>query len=476
MTFPRTALVSPVPSLAQLAAKFGGHISAGGELEPSGLAIGSAHVEPGFLFMAVSGAKFHGLDFLPKAIANGAIALITDTPGDYPVPTIIHENPRAIAGELAAAIFDSSGLNLIGITGTNGKTSTAVYLQRLLEALGTKSGLLTGAHQIVGDQTLDSDLTTPEAPRLHQLLSKMKISGQTHAVIEVSAQALTRMRVQGLRFSLSGFTNLSRDHLDDYGDMDNYLAAKLLLFTDEYSDRAVINCEDNWGRELFSQIQLPKVGIGEGLDYQLVLEGAGIEISGKAEVLAEIDIAGPMAKNLALAAILALEAGYPKQGVADALGKIDLQVPGRLQPVTAAGNVYVDYAHTPAGVAASVDHLRDKHGELVVVLGASGNRDQGKRAEMAIACKGVKRLFVTDQHPRDEDPAAIRKALLDAALAAGIDVVEVADPGEAIRQAIDFAAGGAVLWCGPGHLKYREIAGQKVAFDALSIAKEAATR
>jgi UDP-N-acetylmuramoyl-L-alanyl-D-glutamate--2,6-diaminopimelate ligase len=200
----------------------------------------------------------------------------------------------------------------------------------------------------------------------------------------------------------------------------------------------------------------------------------GFRISGSAEVATGVEVAGPMAKNLALASILAIAAGFDPTEVQNALESIELSVPGRLEAVDAAGNVFVDYAHTPAGVAASVQYLLSTRGELVVVLGASGNRDKGKRAEMAKACSGVSRIYVTDQHPRDEDPAAIRTALMEAAQEAGIDAVEVADPAGAISQAIGYASGGAVLWCGPGALGYREIAGKKVPFDALKIAREVA--
>jgi len=466
--------VNQVPSLASIAAKFGGQLSSAGDTVPSGVAIGSAFVEPGYLFIAVQGSKSHGLDFLDEAISKGAAALLTDTPGEYPLPTILHSDPRSIAGSVSAEVFDSGKVNLIAITGTNGKTSTAIYLQRLLTALGESTGLITSHQQLVGDQVFDSELTTPEAPRLHQLLHKMQLASQNRAVVEVSAQALTRARVEGMRFQVAGFTNLSRDHLDDYEDMDSYLNAKQLLFTAQYSDRAVVVCEDEWGKKLFEQIEIPKVGIGDHFDYQLALLPRGFRISGSAEMVTEVEIAGPMAKNLALASILAIEAGFDAAEVETALESIELSVPGRLEAVDAAGNVFVDYAHTPAGVAASVQHLLGTRGELVVVLGASGNRDRGKRAEMARACSGALRLYVTDQHPRDEDPAAIRTALMSAALEVGIDAVEVADPAEAISQAIDFASGRAVLWCGPGALGYREIAGKKVPFDARKIAREVA--
>lgn len=465
--------MSLVPSLDELASKYGASIGAGGEIVPSGVAITSAFVKPGYLFIAAQGTNAHGIDFLDEAISQGATAVLTDRQSGYSVPALIHPDPRSIAGLIAKEIFGSQNVALTAITGTNGKTSTAFFLRRLLEALGEQSGLITSHQQFVGAEVFDSELTTPEAPRLHELIQKMSQAGQRRAVIEVSAQALTRNRVQGLRFKIAAFTNLSRDHLDDYGSMDRYLSAKAELFTAELSELAVINCEDEWGKELFESIQIPKVGIGDGLDYQLELFERGFRVSGKAELAATLDISGPMAKNLALASVLAIESGYEPVAVESALDTIDFQVPGRLEEVVEGSKVYVDYAHTPGGVEASVQHLISKHGELVVVLGASGNRDQGKREEMAQACKGVTRLFVTDQHPRNEDPASIRRQLLSAAVASNIEAVEAPDPAAAISDAVNFAAGRAVLWCGPGALKYREVAGKKVPFDARKLAREA---
>ena len=162
-----------MPSLSTIAAKFACELSSGGELVPSGVAIGSAYVEPGYLFVAVQGAKAHGLDFLEDAISKGAAALLTDRPGEYPLPTLFHPDPRSIAGLVSAEVFDSGKVDLIAVTGTNGKTSTATYLHRLLEALGESAGLITSHQQLVGDHVLDSELTTPEAPRLHQLVARV---------------------------------------------------------------------------------------------------------------------------------------------------------------------------------------------------------------------------------------------------------------------------------------------------------------
>ena len=460
-------------NLAELAAALNCSLIGSSDIEPTGVAISSANVEKGFIFVASPGKKHHGLDFLDQAIALGAVAVVTDRPGNYSIPLLLHERPREIAGELAARVFQTPATGLFAVTGTNGKTSVSHYLQRLLVAMGQPTGLISSAGQIVADQELVSELTTPEAPRIHQLLAKMRKAGQTKAALEVSAQALVRNRVDGLHFQISGFTNLSRDHLDDFSTMENYLAAKARLFTASFSEKAVINVEDKWGKTLFSEIDIPKVGIGNNLDYQIIFENKKLKIAGKQEATADFDRGSLMAKNLGLAVVMLMEYGYFADELVPAIEKIDQQIPGRLELVSSVRpHVYVDYAHTPAGVAAAVGELSARYPELTVVLGASGNRDQGKREAMGLACQGAKRIFITDQHPRDEDPAQIRKQLLAAARELPAEVFEEPDPAQAIKRAVGATdKSGAVLWCGPGQLRYREIRGEKVSFNAIELAR-----
>jgi UDP-N-acetylmuramoyl-L-alanyl-D-glutamate--2,6-diaminopimelate ligase len=283
-----------------------------------------------------------------------------------------------------------------------------------------------------------------------------------------------RNRVDGLRFEVAGFSNLSRDHLDDFGTMENYLAAKAKLFDSSFSDKAVINVEDEYGLQLYNSVSIPKVGIGEGLDYQAGYEDGTLRISGKVDLSVPFPKGFLMSKNLALALVMLLEYGIDKGLLKEAATEIDLQIPGRLERVSdKTPAVYVDYAHTPAGVAAAVSELKSKYQHLVVVLGASGNRDKGKREEMALACAGAQAMVITDQHPRDEDPAEIRSTLLKSAKTLKVEVVEEPNPANAIATAISLAGDGAVLWCGPGQLKYREIKGEKVPFDAIAVAREA---
>ena len=459
-----------MPSLAQVAKQLG--LSATGDAELTGAALSSRHIRPGYLFIAAPGKNSHGLDHLQQAIELGAVALLSDKSGDFGLPTILAKAPRSLAGEVSAEIFATPKTGLLGVTGTNGKTSTTTYLHRLMKALDSKTGLIGGSGICIAGNWQKSELTTPEAPRIHQLLSDMRSAGDAKAVIEVSAQAIERGRIAGLEFDMVGFTNLSRDHLDDYQSMEKYFETKAELFAENWSRRAVINVEDEWGKQLYEQAAIPKVGIGADLEYQLTYSNDQLELSGKQSLAAAVNLTPTMAKNLGLALVMLLESGVAPDALLVALSKIELQVSGRLERVSTAPAVYVDYAHTPAGVEAAVRDLRASHKSLIVVLGASGNRDKGKRSLMAHATSGSRLVIVTDQHPRDEDPAAIRAELTAALAAAEQEFVEISDPAEAIRTAIERAGKDeAVLWCGPGNLDYREIKGEKVPFNALEIAR-----
>ena len=444
------------------------------DVEIRSVALGTQHVEPGGLFIAVQGANSHGLDYLDQAVQRGAVALLTDRPGKYQIPSLIAENPREVAGLAADFVFGttSSDQSLYGVTGTNGKTSTVFYLAQLLNAIGKPSGMISSALVSVGGEQLPVELTTPEAPRVHQLLRQMRDVGQQAAAVEVSAQGLTRHRTTGLRFRVSGFSNLSRDHLDDYTDMDSYLAAKAELFTEHYSDAAVVMLEDSYSKKLFDQITIPKVGIG--VDYRYEHSPHQIRVTGKHDLTLDLELGELMAKNFVLATVMLLEAGFTPKELESAATKVELLVPGRLQQVSErTPHIFVDYAHTPAAIESAAKELKSRYPSLTIMLAASGDRDQGKRPEMALAAaKYADRILITDQHPRSEDPAAIR-AQLAAAISEFPRLEEISDPSQCVKRAVEITdAGGAVLWCGPGHLKYREVKGQKLPFDAVAEARK----
>ena len=469
---------------SEIAEAFDLGIPAGNQVEITSVAISSQDVVPGSLFIAVQGEKTHGADFLSAAIAAGAVAVLSDRSVKADIPVLLHADPRSIAGHVSAFVMGtmSLGLQVFGVTGTNGKTSTVFYLHQLLLQMGVKAGLSSSAFTQIDIQRAESALTTPEAPRLHRLLSEMANSGAKAAVVEVSAQALVRHRVDGLVFDVAGFTNLTRDHLDEFGSMENYLSAKASLFTQKFSRRSVINVEDPFGEQMLelARAQSPEhsVGVGHDQDYSFEQTLTGINITGKQELFLAGDLGPLMAKNLALAAIMLLEAGYSPTAVGAAALDIETLVPGRLELVSdTEPHIYLDYAHTPQAVELAAQELGDKYPKLVVVLGASGDRDPGKRVEMGrAAAKFASHIVVTDQHPRSEDPALIRASLIAGILEIRPEdfISEIDDPALAISKAVDLVGvGGAILWCGPGHLKYREVKGKKLPFDAHLQARKA---
>jgi len=450
----------------------------GDDVEVSSVALASNLCRPGSLFIATQGLKHHGLDFLDQAIANGAVAVLSDREVAG-IPSLVHPDPKSIAGEISDLIYGTtaSGMTLLGVTGTNGKTSVTNYLHQILLGLGKPAGMSASTSRIVGTTELPAALTSPEVTELHDLLAQMRASGAHHAAIEVSAQALIRHRVDGVLFEVVGFSNFSRDHLDDFSTMEQYLAAKAALFTKKYAKKGCVLVEDEHARKLFETAGIPVVGIGEGLQYSYSYKADQLRISGKHELSVHFSQGELMAKNLVLAIVMLMEAGFSPTELEAAVRASELYVPGRLELVSKSKpHVYVDYAHTPAGVESAVMEIKKRYPTLTLVLGASGNRDQGKRSEMGIAGSNADLLIITDQHPRDEDPAAIRHALITAA-ATNMDagrILEIPDPAQAIKRAVlETAEGSAVLWCGPGHLTYREIAGQKVPFDARKLAREA---
>ncbi|MEY4558958.1 MAG: hypothetical protein RL024_1116 [Actinomycetota bacterium] len=449
----------------------------GADVEITSVALASNLCRPGSLFIATQGLKHHGLDFLDQAISQGAVAVLADREVDG-ITSLVHPDPKSIAGEISDLVYGTraSGMKLFGVTGTNGKTSTTNYLHQLLLGMGVSSGMSASTSRIVGTEELPAALTSPEVTELHDLLAQMRAVGAHHAAIEVSAQALIRHRVDGVQFEVVGFSNLSRDHLDDFSTMDEYLSAKAELFTSKYAKKGVVLVEDEFAQKLLGMSEIPVVGIGDGLDYSYSYQDQQLIISGKQALNVHFSQGGLMAKNLVLALVVLLEAGFSSNELETAASSSELYVPGRLELVSESKpHVYVDYAHTPAGVESAVMEIKQRYPNLTLILGASGNRDQGKRTQMGIAGSKADLLIITDQHPRDEDPATIRHALI-AGASTNMDagrILEIPDPAQAIKKAVlETAEDSAVLWCGPGHLTYREIAGKKVPFDARALAKQ----
>ncbi|XPP25428.1 MAG: Mur ligase family protein [Leucobacter sp.] len=466
-----------------------------GGLAVTGATLDSRDVRPGDLYLALPGARRHGADFAGEAIRRGAAAVLTDAEGAERISggearvLVSAGDPRAIAGRVAAAVYGTAELAapVFGVTGTNGKTSVVYLLAALLEAAGLKPGLSSTAERRAGDAVLVSSLTSPEAPELHALLALMREEEVRGVALEVSAHAVARHRIDGVHFDVVAFNNFSQDHLDDFGDMESYFAAKSALFAPEHARRGVVVVDSAEGCRIVHESRIPVATLateyGAEADWHLAvtaqdLDGVSFALQGPvgASFRGRVPVLGRfMAENAALALIMLHEAGIPLEQVAAGLdrGLIPVRIPGRLELISTPGRgprFYVDYGHTPGSFQAMLDALGEvAEGRIIFMFGADGDRDTTKRFEMGrIAAAGSDTVIVCDYHPRTEDPAAIRARLIEGARAAGrAEVREEADPRRAVRLAISLAGpDDVILYAGPGHEDYQEIAGQLLPYSA----------
>lgn len=503
---PPTALRPQHPnprSLRGLADEFGFDVRGTlGDLEVTGVGLSSSGVRPGDLYVGVPGRNAHGAQFAAAARDAGAVAILTDEAGaafaaEVGLPVLVADDARAALGEVAAWIHRTAEnpATFFAVTGTNGKTSVVYLLYGILRQLGVVAGLTSTAERRIGDEAVTSSLTTPEASELHALLARMREVDVRAVGIEVSAQALSRHRVDGLVFDVAGFTNLSHDHLDDYATLEEYFEAKLELFQPARARRGVVTVDSAWGARLALESGIPVTTLTTrddiAADWRLtvldeeatytsfVLEGAdGGRLASRVPLLGWY-----MAANAALAVVMLVDAGYDLDRIAEALerdGGIDAYIPGRAERISGDRGpiVYIDYGHSPDAFLQTLAAIRRfTSGKVIMVFGADGDRDVTKRAEMgAIAARGADVVVVTDFHPRFEDPAAIRATLIEGARAAVPDreIHEVADPRTAFRTALALAEeGDAILYAGPGHEDYHEVRGVKLPYSAREDSKQA---
>ncbi|SMH40010.1 UDP-N-acetylmuramoylalanyl-D-glutamate--2,6-diaminopimelate ligase [Rathayibacter oskolensis] len=499
----------PVPrSLSQLVSEFSLDQVRGVEgVEVSGVTLDSRQVEAGDLYVGLSGRRVHGAAFASDAAASGAVAVLTDPDGaalaaSSGLPVLVTPDPRAALGDVAAWIHRTREdvPTLFGVTGTNGKTSVVYILDALLRRLGVVSGLSSTAERRIGDVAVTSSLTTPEASELHGLLARMRESAVRAVSIEVSAQALSRHRIDGLVFDVVGFTNLSHDHLDDYADMEHYFEAKADLFQPERARRGVVTVDSSWGTHLAERSRIPVTTLASSrvvgrppeasADWSMTVvdgssDGTRFRLDGPENRSVEVSvplIGWYMAANAALAIVMLVESGFDLEAITHALeeSRLDVYIPGRAERVSGdrGPRFYVDYGHTPDAFANALEALRAlTPGRLIMVFGADGDRDATKRAEMgAIASRLSDVVVVTDFHPRWEDPAAIRSVLIASAASAVPDreIHEIADPRAAVRAAIALAReGDSILYAGPGHEDHQEIAGVHMPYSARDDVRQA---
>jgi UDP-N-acetylmuramoyl-L-alanyl-D-glutamate--2,6-diaminopimelate ligase len=472
------------------------------EVTVTGVTISSERVAPGDLYVAPAGARAHGATFAPQAVRSGARAVLTDPVGadateQLGVPVLVVERPRAILGGLAARIYGAPAedLRLLAVTGTQGKTTTT----RLAESALTTAGVAAAVVGTVGTRVSGTDvatsLTTPEAPDLHALFAVMREHDVAACALEVSSHALVMGRVDGVVFDLACFTNLGRDHLDFHADEEEYFAAKASLFTPERSRRGLVTVDDAHGRRLVDEAGVPVVtfsarGAVEA-DWRATDVRVGARRStftllgpGTAPVPVTVPLPGDFNVANALCAVAGLvELGFPVDTVVDGLARSG-GVPGRLEPVEAGQDfvALVDYAHKPDAVTAALDAVRPQTvGRLIVVLGAGGDRDPGKRPIMGeIAARLADVLVVTDDNPRSEEPGQIRSAILRGAeqVPGGqqAELHEVGDRRQAIRLAVSLAVpGDTVVVAGKGHESGQEVGGVVHPFDDRAVLREELT-
>ncbi|MEJ7726469.1 MAG: UDP-N-acetylmuramoyl-L-alanyl-D-glutamate--2,6-diaminopimelate ligase [Actinomycetes bacterium] len=461
----------------------------------TGLAYDNRLAVPGTLFFCVRGHVADGHEFAGAAVDAGASALVVERALDLPVAQVCVDDTRAAMPPLAARFQGdpTAELAVAGITGTNGKTTTAYLLEAGLRAAGFETGLIGTIETRVGGLAIPSERTTPEATDLHALLATMVERGVGALAMEVSSHALALGRVNGVVFDVAMFTNLGSDHLDFHAGPAEYFRAKALLFTPAHSRAAVVNLDDPYGRRLADAPNVPTTtyaGSGDpAADWRAEDVVTGPEGStftavgpGGVGVPCTVWLPGRFNVDNALGALATLvTAGVRADVAADGLAGCR-GVPGRVERVEA-GQPFlalVDYAHTPEAVQTLLEAVRPLvPGRLVVVIGCGGDRDRAKRSTIgAAAARGSDVLVVTDDNPRTEDPAAIRAAVLEGArtvdAAHRADVVEVGGRAAAVAAAVALAGpGDGVVVAGKGHEQGQEIAGTVLPFDDRTVLRAA---
>jgi len=442
---------------------------------------------PGALYVAVRGEKVDGHDFVGRAAAAGSPAVCVEEAADLEAAQIVVEDTRACLGALAAEVHGhpSHALTVVGVTGTNGKTTVTHYLESIARDAGRRTGLAGTIVTRVGASETASSHTTPEAPDFQRLLAHMRDDRVDLAAVEVSSHALELGRVAATRFAAAAFTNLTRDHLDFHGDMDAYKRAKRKLFDEHEVGVAVVNIDDPTGAEIAADRrgELLTVGrdgaVGRG-PLTTVPGGVAFELRAphrSAEVIAPV--AGAFnADNAVLAAACGLAAGLSFDEAASGLHTLR-GVPGRFEVVSGDDplRVVVDYAHTPDGVAEAIKAARaTAPNRVIAVLGAGGDRDRGKRRRMGAAASAADLVVVTSDNPRSEDPAAIAEAVAAGARGETATVVEI-DRSAAVDLAIGEARDGdSVLVLGRGCEPTQETGDGSAPLDDREIAREALAR
>lgn len=524
MLRPNTKFNTKLDAIADHLARYSPQTFGDMNVSTTGISMNSRAVEPGDLYAAVAGAQHHGADYLDQALAAGAVAVLTDASGlervPQELPVIVVDNVRGALADAAALMYNntiSQTPQVYGVTGTNGKTTTTYFLNELLAATGETTGLIGTIETRIAGESVPSQFTTPEAPDLHSLLALMRESDVSAAAMEVSSHAMSYKRTFGLRYAVAGFTNLTQDHLDLHGSMDEYFAAKAELFENEHSMVQVVTvnggAEPEWGQKLAQQlrnaitldlgpaavadIEVPQATWAitaiepEGLGHRFSLRHeSGHSVTTRVGMPGKFNIA-----NAALAAVMVYAGHDPNawDSITTALqapdhSPFDSAVPGRMEVISTQPTVIVDFAHNPDGMTQALLAVnrsrRQQHessGRTIVVFGATGQRDTAKRPLMGrIAAQYADVVIVTDDDPHHEDPEQIRTAVVEGARAYAStathepQILEIAPRADALAYAIEIATiHDTVLAAGRGHETHQDIAGQPFAIDDRDVLRQA---
>ena len=484
--------------LAELVESIGGAVGPSapqlGDIEIVGVSLSSSSTDSGVLFAALPGHRTHGARFVSDAVGRGAAAILTDDQGreiiealgDVDVPVITVFDPRSTMSNVASMLagHPQESISMVGITGTNGKTTVAHMVQSALDAQGVQCGVIGTLGSHFGDRvSVPSARTTPEATDLFPILRTFRDAGAQAVVMEVSSIALCEHRVDEICFDTAVFTGLSHDHLDYHRDMEDYFAAKSQLFDPERARGGVVLVDDEWGVRLAREASIPVTTVrttvnergsddqfNEDADWTVRRRGNELILHGVRDVAFDVPIsAGFALANAALAIVTAHTMGVALDVAAGAVSRA--RVPGRMELVSDLGGIdfIVDYAHTPDAVEqvvrGALEQRVGESGRVIVVVGAGGDRDPHKRSGMGRAASLADVTFITDDNPRSEDPQRIRAGVL-AGVRDGSDVREIASRRQAIAEAVELArAGDVVLLLGKGHEATQERAEGLVPFD-----------
>jgi UDP-N-acetylmuramoyl-L-alanyl-D-glutamate--2,6-diaminopimelate ligase len=466
---------------------FGAAAGGAADVEVTGLALDNRRVAPGDAFFCVRGFTRDGHDFAADAVARGAVALVVDHPLSLGVPEVVVADVRAAMAPAAARLHadPTAVLRTVGVTGTNGKTTTAYLVRALLEAAGHPTGLLGTVKSVVGGVEHEVARTTPEALDLQATFAAMRAAGDTHCVMEVSSHALALGRADAIHWAAAIFTNLTQDHLDFHPTMDDYFAAKCRLFFEGRPAVAVVDVDDPYGARLARELDgvTPVVTIGiDAAGADLRATDIESDFSGSRFTASGLELRSPLPGRFNVLNVLGAVATARALGVDDATIVAALpeagRVPGRFEPVDEGQEfaVLVDYAHTPDSLENVLRAARPlTRGRLLCVFGCGGDRDRGKRPQMgAISARLADHTIVTSDNPRSEDPAAIVAEIL-AGIADRSATEAIVDRRAAIERAVGLAAAGdVVVVAGKGHEQGQEFEdGRKLPFDDATVAREA---